>query len=183
MKSIDELAKRISVLPRAQKTLLIAIDGRGGSGKSTLAEQLKQRLENASVVHLDDFAYPETDRDRLLKQVILPLKEDQAANYQRFDWGTKQLAEWHEITPGGIVIIEGVSALHDMLSNHYDFRIWIECPPEVGFKRGLHRDKTEYRVDNTSDWLNVWKPEEKRYVETHKPQDKADYIVDGTEEK
>ena len=161
---------------------MIAIDGRGGSGKSTLAEQLKQNLENVTIVHLDDFAYPETDRDRLLKQVILPLQADKTANYQRFDWGTKQLAEWHEIVPGGIVIIEGVSTLHDILNNYYDFRIWIECPAEVGFKRGLNRDENEYKVDTTNDWINKWMPEEKKYVETHKPQDKADYIINGVVE-
>lgn len=182
MKYITELLNKLRGLPRKQKTLLIAIDGRGGSGKSTLAEKLKQSLGNVTIVHLDDFAYPETDRDRLLKQVILPLKEDQTAKYQRFDWGTKQLAEWHEIVPGGIVIIEGVSTLHNFLNDYFDFRIWVECPPEVGFQRGLDRDKNEYKVDTTDDWINKWMPEEKKYVEEHKPQEKADYIVDGSEE-
>ena len=179
MFSLTDLALKIKSLPRRKSTLLIAIDGRGGSGKNSLAEQLKQNLQNVTIVHLDDFAYPETDRDRLLKQVILLLKKDKTARYQRFDWGTKKLAEWHEIAPGGIVIIEGVSTLHNVLNDYFDFRIWIECPPEVGFKRGLHRDKTEYKVDTTNDWINKWMPEEKTYVESQKPQEKADYIVDG----
>lgn len=181
MKFIDELVKKINDLPRKQKTLLIAIDGRGGSGKSTLSKQLKQALKDVTIVHLDDFAYPETPRDRLLKQVILPIKANEIAKYQRYDWGTKQLAEWHEIIPGGIVIIEGVSTLHNVLNEYFDFRIWIECPPEVGFQRGLHRDKSVYKADTTNEWLNKWMPEEKKYVEEHKPQEKADYIVDGTE--
>ncbi len=95
MEMLNKLVKGIKTLPRKQKTLLVAIDGRGGSGKSSLAEQLKQNLENVTTVHLDYFAYPETDRDRLLNQVILPLQADNKANYQRFDWGTRQIAEWH----------------------------------------------------------------------------------------
>lgn len=179
MNEFDKLFQKIKNLQQKEKTLLIAIDGRGGSGKSTLAEKLKQNLPNASIVHLDDFAYPKTDRERLLNQVISPLKENRPAKYQRFDWGTKQLAEWHEIEPGGIVIIEGVSTLHDILYKHYDFRIWIECPAEIGFRRGVERDKKVYQVDTTKEWLEEWMPEEKKYIEEQKPQKRADFIING----
>lgn len=182
MKSIDELVKSIGDLAKKQKTLLVAIDGRGGSGKSTLAEQLKQALENVTIVHLDDFAYPNIDRQRLLEQVIFPLEENKTANYQRFDWGTKELADWHEIQPGGIVIIEGVSTLHDVLFKHFDFKIWIECPAENGFQRGLHRDLNVYKVNTKDDWLNKWMPEERKYIEEQNPEKKADYTIDGTKE-
>ncbi len=76
-----------------------------------------------------------------------------------------------------------MSTFHEMLNDYYDFRIWIESSPEVGFQRGLLRDKTEYKVDTEDDWINKWMPEEKRYIEAHKPQEKADYIVDGNEEQ
>lgn len=179
MNDIQELIEQIKKLPRNQKTLLIAIDGRGGSGKSTLAKKLSEKIEKATIVHLDDFAYPQTDRQRLLEQVILPLTADMPARYQRFDWPTQQLAEWHEILPGGVVIIEGVSTLHDMLNQHYDYRIWIECSPEVGFARGLKRDKEVYGVDTTEDWITNWLPEEKQYVEQQQPQEQADFILES----
>lgn len=182
MSSILELVNKISAINKKGGTILIAIDGRGGSGKSTLANNLKEKLSNASIVHLDDFAYPNTDRERLLKEVMFPLKKNEPAKYQRFDWGTKQLAEWHEIQPGGIVIIEGVSTLHDTLYKHFDFKIWIECPAEIGYKRGLERDKIVYKVDTKEEWLNNWLPEEKRYIEEQNPKNKANYVIDGTRE-
>lgn len=179
---ISELVEKISTLPRKHQSLLVAIDGRGGSGKSTLAKRLKTKLLDATIVNLDDFAYPETDRQRLLEQVIFPLEQNKTARYQRFDWGTKQLAEWHEIEPGGIVVIEGVSTLHDMLYEHFDYKIWIECPAEVGFERGLKRDIDVYKVDTKDEWVNRWMPEEKKYVEEQHPREKANYVFDGTKE-
>lgn len=180
---IDQLVEKINSLPRKRKTLLIGIAGRGGSGKSTLAEKLREMLSDAIVIHLDDFYSPELnegylDLERLREQVIDPLKEDNPANYQKYDWGTKKLVEWRKVEPGGIVIIEGVSLIHDDMEGAFDFTVWIECPAEVGFQRGLERDKSVYGVDTTEDWLNVWLPEEKKYVETQRPQEKADFVVD-----
>lgn len=181
---INELVEKITKLKQPNRTLLVAIDGRGGSGKSTLANKLKESLENVAVVHLDDFAYPMggADRQRLLDQVILPLKENKVAKYQKRDFKTKELTTWHEIQPGGIVIIEGVITLHDLLEKYYDFKIWIECPAELGFQRGLKRDKEEYGVDTEKDWKENWLPEEEKAIEEQQPQKKADFIVDGTQD-
>lgn len=182
MSGILEIVSKINAINKKGGTILVAIDGRGGSGKSTLANKLKEKLSNVFIIHLDDFAYPNTDRERLLKEVIFPLEQNKSAKYQRFDWGTKQLAEWHEIQPGGIVIIEGVSTLHDTLYNHFDFKIWIECPAEIGYKRGLERDLNVYKVDTKDEWLNEWMPEEKKYIEDQNPKSKADYIIDRADE-
>lgn len=178
MNNISEIVEKIKKIKSPNETMLIAIDGRGGSGKSTFTDELKKRLENVTIVRLDDFDYP-ADRKRLLEQVIKPLKSGERAKYQRYDWGTKQLEEWNEIPPGEIVIIEGVSALHELLNEYYDLRIWIECPAEVGFKRGLKRDREVYNVDTTDQWINEWMPEEEKYISIHNPQQKADMIISG----
>ncbi|MDO8594738.1 MAG: uridine kinase [bacterium] len=183
-KVIAELSEKIRSLKRDGKTLFVAIDGRGGSGKSTLAERLSKNLPNVDVVHLDDFAYPMqgADRERLLNQVILPLKNSTKGNYQRFDTKANKLAEWHEIMPGGIVIVEGVLTLHPILHGYYDFRIWIECPAELGCERGVARDIRRVGVDNSKQWKEIWMPEEKLAIEEHQPHARADYVIDGTKE-
>jgi uridine kinase len=178
-----DLLEKVERVQRKYKTLLIGIDGLGGSGKTTLSETLKENLGDVTIVQLDDFYSPElnrVDRDRVLEQVLLPLENDAAARYQIFDWRSNALKDWRAIEPGGIVIIEGVSALHSDFAEKYDFRIWIHCPPEAGFKRGVARDKARDSVDNTDKWLNVWMPQEKEYVESQRPQLRADYILDGT---
>lgn len=139
-----DLLKKINSTQRRCKTLLIGIDGVGGAGKTTLSELLKEIMCDISIVQLDDFYSPElnrADRNRVLEQVLLPLESDVEAKYQIFDWRSNALQPWQTIKPGGIVIIEGVSALHSDFVEKYDFRIWVNCSPEVGFNRGVERDK------------------------------------------
>jgi len=162
--------------------MLIGIDGFGGSGKSTLAKMLKERLENTTVVEMDDFYLPSLrrpDYDRVYEQVLNPLAHEVNASYQRFDWQSDQLAEWHTIQHGGMVIVEGVFSTHPAIANPYDLKIWIECPPEIAMERGLHRDLTQYNIDTRTKWANEWLPREKQYKDTQKPHELADVIVDG----
>jgi uridine kinase len=178
--SLDDVVRAVEAKRAADdgQTLLLAIDGRGGSGKSTIAERLQERLESAVVVHLDDFVSETVERQRLLQQVILPLKVGQPIRYQRFDWTTRSLAEWTDLEPGDVLIIEGVSTLHPDLRAHFDIAVWLECPAEVGFRRGLARDRDNYGVDTRRQWVDEWMPAEERYIATHRPQDHADFIID-----
>ncbi len=173
---IQDLKNQISL---KINLFMIAIDGVGGSGKSTLAIALRQTFSNTVIVHLDDFYSPElqrADRTRLLNQVLQPLKNNQVAKYQKYDWTLKKLTDWIELQPRGLLIIEGVSTLHDDFGNSFDYKIWIDCFPEMGFQRGISRDINQYGIDTTKDWRQIWMPQEKLYLDTQQPQLKANFI-------
>lgn len=133
---------------------------------------------------MDDFYDPATsspDRKRLLNQVIERLNNEKTAKYQIYDWREGKLLDWVEIEPGGIVVIEGVFAIHQDLASNYDIKIWVDCPPDLGFMRGIERDKMGDDVDNTDKWISEWMPLEKDYVESQNPKQYADYVIDGSE--
>lgn len=177
---------------KKQTTLLIGIDGCGGSGKSTFAAKIITDFPKVTIVHLDDFYLPSSklmnieptkkpvgadyDWQRVLKQVLEPLSQEVEGYYQRYDWETDQLAEWHAVPTGGIVIIEGVYALRKELVEIYDLKIWVDCPRETRLARGLERDGEDARAM----WENNWMVSEDIYVEQHKPIDRADLIIKGT---
>jgi uridine kinase len=174
---------------------LVGIDGPGASGKSLLANSIREQLEKKRIgvetVHIDDFYLPSASRNqlpaslkpiggdfgwmRLRDQVLAPLRSGQIAKYVRYDWPSDQFAEQHEIQPRGIIIVEGVYCTRAELRNFYDFRIWVECPPEVRLGRGLARDGESAR----STWVNEWMPAESRYANEHRPSAFAHVIVDG----
>src|ERR1039458_4274731 len=115
--------------PQGMSTKIIAIDGPGGAGKSTLASQLAADLGDAPIVQTDDFASWDNPLNwwpRLLEQVLKPLADNQAAHYQRYDWGSKQLAEWHKVKPTEYLILEGVSAARKAFRPYLSFSIWVE---------------------------------------------------------
>lgn len=172
MFSVDKIFR--DDLPRRQKTLLVGVDGCGGSGKSTLANRIRDGFRDVKIVQMDDFYFKNTfDLERVKKQVLQPLSKNLTAEYQRYDWQTQTLAEWRKIEIGGTVIVEGVHSIHSKLSDFYDYKIWLDCPREIRFQRGIERDGESMREK----WENDWMPAEDFYIKTDLPRERADLII------
>ncbi|WP_319633404.1 uridine kinase family protein [Paenibacillus psychroresistens] len=189
--SINNLLDKFHEMSKRQKTLVIGIDGGGAAGKSTLARKFQYLNDDVTVVHMDDFYYPTKERklinhqteiggnwdwNRVLNQVLVPIKQNENGYYQIYDWDNDILTEWHTVPIGGIVIIEGCYSLRKELSFLYDVRIWIESPQDIRLERGVQRDGG----GNRDMWEKVWLPDEDRYFEVQKPADSADIVIDGT---
>ncbi len=160
------------------RTVIVAIDGFGGAGKSTLAARVAERLD-AVVVQTDDFASWDNPLDwwpRLLEQVLVPLSHDEPARYQRYDWDARELAEWIEVAPGGIVIVEGVSSSRAAFRPFLSLAIWVDAPSDLRLARGLERDG----VDMRDQWIE-WMSAEQAWADDEDPRAAADLIVSGRE--
>ncbi len=183
---MNPLVQRISALSAAQNPIVIAISGFGGSGKSTLARELAAQLQETEIISIDDFWIPDRDqlsedwaafdRDRLLKQVLIPAACNEAIRYQRFDWHQGKLGNWRTLNASTYLIIEGISTLHPNLLPYYQFKIWVDCSLEVAQVRGLNRGKTEYNIDETEAWTDRWTPNDRAYFQKYHPDLKADFI-------
>jgi uridine kinase len=152
---------------------LVGIGGRGGSGKSTLARS----FVGAQVVGTDEFwDGSDFELTRLRREVVDPLLQAEEARYRGFDWiGRRMFDAERVVRPAGVVVIEGVCALHRSLRDAYDLRIWVEAPREVRLARGVARDGEAARRT----WEEVWIPNEDRYIERDDPVSAAHLIVDG----
>ena len=173
---LDTLVEQI--MRRPGPVRFVAIDGPGGAGKSTFAHRLSRSASGAPTVHTDDFASVDNPLNwwpRLLEQVIVPLKRDEPAHYQRYDWPTESLAEWHTIEPAPIVIIEGVSSGRSEWASHLSYLIWIETPRELRLKRAVERDG----ADALDDW-EFWMGEEHTHYANDPTRERADTEIDGT---
>lgn len=159
-------------------TRIVAIDGLGGAGKSTLAKLVASKVA-AQVVHTDDFASwddPLGWWPRLLDEVLVPLSQDLVGRFQRYDWDSRQLAEWHEVHPGGTVLVEGVSSSRAEFRLYLSASIWIDSPRHVRLRRGLQRDG-----DGALAQWEEWMAREDEWVAAQLPRSKADLVLNGDE--
>jgi uridine kinase len=151
----------------------VGIGGRGGAGKSTLAA----RIERAQVVSTDEFwDGDEFELSRLRSEVFEPLLAGREARYAAWDWDARHPGGVRTVEPRGMVVVEGVCALHRMFRDDYDVRVWVEAPYETRLARGVARDGEEAR----STWVERWMPSEDRYVGRDDPIACADLVVDGS---
>ena len=167
-----------AIMHRPGLLRLVAIDGPGGAGKSTLAGRVAHAAHDAPVTHTDDFASADNPINwwpRLLEQVINPLVRGDAATYQRYDWSTESLAEWHTIEPAPIIIIEGVTAGRAEWRRHLSFLIWIDTPREERLRRAVARDGPEA----LDDWRS-WMADEDAHYARDPTRERADVLIDGT---
>jgi uridine kinase len=162
-------------------TSIVAIDGYGGAGKSTLAARLAELLRaeglRVDLVHTDDFAAADNPLNwwpRLLAQVLEPLHDAAAARYQRYDWDLQQLAEWHTFEPGGLVLLEGVSASRNAFRPYLSLAVWIETPADERLRRGLEQDGEAAREQ----WQQ-WMADEIAWGSVERPWRRADIVISG----
>ena len=170
-------ARPVLELVRAARTaagpVLVGIGGRGAAGKTTLARQ----IPDAVIVSTDEFWDGEGfELSRLRGEVFEPLLAGRSAAYASWDWVARRSGGIHRVEPSGIVVVEGVCALHRMFRDDYDVRVWVEAPYETRLARGVARDGEAARAT----WVERWMPAEDRYVERDDPIACAHVVVDGS---
>ena len=163
----------ISAATPSRAFTFVGIGGHGGAGKSTLAA----RVPGAQIVGTDEFwDGAGFELARLRAEVFEPLLDGREARFASWDWIERRPGKRRTILPIGMVVVEGVCALHRMFRDDYDVRIWVDAPYEIRLERGVARDGEGARAT----WIERWMPMEDRYVERDDPVACADLVVDGT---
>lgn len=167
---------------------LVAIDGLPVSGKSTLAERLETEL-GAVCVYLDDFVRPEAEwrgvalpafpfpyfRYGEFLGAVMALARGEIARYRRYDWQAGRVSDdWREVRPEGLVVVEGVSALHPDLAPLYDLRLWVDSDASSTLEAALVRGVGDWEHE----WRHLFMPSVAIYLATN-PQARADQVVAG----
>ena len=171
---LDRVAALTSARRAGRAFVLVGIGGHGAAGKTTLARS----IPDAQVVGTDEFwDGAEFELSRLRAEVVEPLLRGEPAEYRAFSWQLQErLAEPRIVQPEGVIVVEGVCALHAIFREAYDLRVWVDAPRELRLARGIARDGEGAR----DMWETQWMPSEDRYVRRDDPISAAHMIVDGS---
>ena len=180
MKAFADLAVTVRAMPGPVR--LVGVDGCGGAGKTTFAARLSAAVGGTPVVHTDDFASHDVPTEwwpRMLSDVVEPLLRGEPASYRPYDWVDRRTSDDIIIvSPAPVVIIEGVGATRAAWRNRLALRVWVDCPRDLRFRRGIERDGEALR-----DFWVGWMAAEDDYVASERPWASADLVVDGAPEE
>jgi uridine kinase len=194
MFSDGDVTKVLSLVERASvagRTTLVAVDGLMGAGKSTLTAQVAEAIGDAAVVPGDDFYRPIAEpqrlrlapRDsyeeyfewqRLRDSLLVPLIRKSRARYRRHDWASDVLAEWHEVGPGGVVIVDGVFSTRPELMQYYGVTVFVDTPREQRL------DRIPDRGYKDVSWVDHWTAAEDWYLTNVRPRERVALVLDGS---
>ncbi len=187
--------------PGAAPSRLIGIAGPSCAGKTELARWLAARL-GAPVLNLDhyyiDLAHlpleerartnfdepAAVDREAILHDVAV-LERGGTVTAPLYDFATHARARGGErIVPRGLVVVEGLFALHwPELREHFFVKLFVDAPDSLCLARRLHRDTRERGRTPESvleQFASTVKPGADRFIRPSRVH--ADLVLSGAEE-
>jgi len=180
----DLVDRVLTAPPTLGSSRLLCVDGPSGAGKTTLARHLRHVARRASsipvtAVHMDDLydgwgGLVDAALVKVPDWLLAPLSQDRPGRYRRYDWRSGAYAEWHEVTPGGLIVIEGCGSAARPADAFATLRLWIDTEPDLRLRRGLDRSG-----DESLPYLQAWKIAEDAHFAVDRTRERADVLVLG----
>ena len=144
----QELLDTIEELKKTYNAFAVAIDGMTGAGKTALAAHLSKKF-GAPVVHLDDFRLPlserkpdwettpggEMDFERFDEEIVTPWLTKKPLVYSVVDPKSGEITERRALPDGQMFLFEGTYALHPLIRDFYDLRLFMKVDGQVQANR------------------------------------------------
>lgn len=167
--------------------LILAIEGGSASGKTTLSALLEE-IYNCTVFHMDDFfLQPEQrtekrlstpggniDYERFLKEILIPLGENEAITYCPFNCSSMSLEPPITLKPERLCVIEGAYSMHPALKSNYDLSVFLDISPSLQRSRILNRNTPAFAKRFFEEWI----PLEELYFKELNVKNSCDLLIE-----
>ncbi|AZR73460.1 hypothetical protein BBF96_08735 [Anoxybacter fermentans] len=194
---------------KAEKPLLIAIDGVDTSGKTTLSKHIVTSLKNKgySIIQasIDGFHNPRDKRyrlgskspegyyrdsfnyDALIQCLLNPLSEKGNRKYITavYDFKTESEVEQEPkiATEDSILIMEGVFLLRSELYQYWDYKVFLHVDFEQVIQRAKKRDQYLFGSEEEIEirYRSKYIPGQQIYLYESDPYEKASIVIDNND--
>lgn len=161
--------------PTLGRGRLLCIDGPAGSGKTTLAAAVAALAPEVTVVHTDDLLagwHGLLGLAATVHALVAPLAAGRDGTWTRWDWHASDWAEQQRVSPGGLLVLEGVGSWSPAIAPWVGALAWVEAPYDVRRARGLARDGDDFAPH----WQQ-WAADEAALFARDRTRDHADLVV------
>lgn len=114
------------------------------------------------------------ERERMVSQVLLPIREQRPSEFQRWDWDSGVLGGLEPLPSADVLVVDVIGLFHPEALPAIDLAVWCEVDLETATRRGMLRDEHDGH-DHAALWRDVWEPNERDFDARFTPRDKAEY--------
>ena len=181
--SYPELAAAILALPvgDGRPCRVVAVDGYSGSGKGFFAARLAAALGTQPLT-TDDLVRGwdglAGSIDLLIDGILRPAAQGLTGRWRRYDWERRALAEWVELPPRPVLVVEGCGVGVRRTAPYLACLVWVDAPAGVRRRRLTRRPDWEiYRP-----YAAMWARQEEAIRAGEQVPERADVFVDNSAE-
>lgn len=166
--------------PGDRRCRVVGVDGWSGAGKTGFARRLAAEL-SAPCISTDDLV-PGWDGlraslDLVAGGILAPVARGEPGRWQRFDWVAQRPAEWVEVPPGDVLVVEGCCTGVPPIAGYLSYLIWLEAPDAERLRRLRAREDWEAYAP----FFDRWRAQEVALQSGAGTPARADLVVDNSE--
>ena len=154
MEDIAEVKRRIQKISEAKEVTIVGVAGGSCSGKSFISNILVSEARGTILAMDDYYREIESTQDgnfdepdaldlQSLKIHIVALKAGKSIAKPIYSFKTHARSGYGTFQPAAVIVVEGLFALHDVISSKVDVKIFVEAEADTRLKRRIQRDTKE----------------------------------------
>ncbi|GAA3831037.1 4-amino-4-deoxy-L-arabinose transferase [Nocardioides panacisoli] len=152
---------------------LVCVDGLAGAGKTTLAAAIGRVCPGTVVLATDEMLEGWGGLPGLgasIEALLRPLAAGRPGRWRRWDWYADRWAEWREVSPAPLLVLEGVGSGASSYADLVTTVVWVEAPAADRRDRWLDREGDARHFAS-------WAADEAALHERERARDRADLVL------
>jgi hypothetical protein len=117
------------------------------------------------------------ETQRLVSEVLTPVRLRQPGHFHRFDWAKGTLGEAEPVPETDVLIVDLIGLFHPEALPSIDITVWCDVDLDTAEERGIARDRQLGR-NHEALWREVWTPNERDFAMLYAPRSRADVLYE-----